>query len=167
MIDTYAFTKAGDYKDAIKIVTRLLNHDLIHKAVGWMLREVGNRDPAVEERFLKRYYKTMPRTTLRYAIEKFRRQKGRPTWLARSRHKDTGNPKADLTQTLFGTYEAENHLSTETFAHYFDLCRPRTHAEKWAEIPWIGTLWVASQKAALEIKPLFLWAMNGHLFGCV
>jgi 3-methyladenine DNA glycosylase AlkD len=73
IIATFRFIRAGQFDDTFEIADRLLDdpHDLIHKAVGWMLREVGNRDVAAARRFLKDRYLRMPRTMLRYAIEKF------------------------------------------------------------------------------------------------
>jgi 3-methyladenine DNA glycosylase AlkD len=73
ILATFAFIKQNDYGDTLRISEHLLrdDHDLIHKAVGWMLREVGKRSLAVEEEFLQPHYKSMPRTMLRYAIERF------------------------------------------------------------------------------------------------
>ncbi len=73
IIATFHFIRRGEFEETFRIADLLLRdpHDLIHKAVGWMLREVGNRDGAAERRFLDDRYSKMPRTMLRYAIEKF------------------------------------------------------------------------------------------------
>jgi 3-methyladenine DNA glycosylase AlkD len=77
MLATYTFIKNGNFKTTLKISDILLKdkHDLIHKAVGWMLREIGKVDVKVVEEYLRDRYKKMPRTMLRYAIEKFPEEK--------------------------------------------------------------------------------------------
>jgi 3-methyladenine DNA glycosylase AlkD len=73
MIATWHYIRRGEHRDAIRIATILVNdsHDLIHKAAGWMLREAGTRaSEAALTTFLERHAATMPRTMLRYAIER-------------------------------------------------------------------------------------------------
>ena len=73
MVSTMTFIRNGQLEDTFAIADILLNHphDLIHKAVGWLLREAGKRDKEALENYLQPRYKKMPRTMLRYAIEKF------------------------------------------------------------------------------------------------
>ncbi|MBI5066129.1 DNA alkylation repair protein [Candidatus Woesearchaeota archaeon] len=77
IIATFQFIKNNKFEDTLKISEILIKdeHDLIHKAVGWMLREVGKKNQDVLKDFLKKHYKQMPRTMLRYAIEKFGEEK--------------------------------------------------------------------------------------------
>lgn len=73
IIATAHFIRQGDFADTLALSERLLDddHDLMHKAVGWMLREVGKKDVGVLEGFLRKHHRAMPRTALRYAIERF------------------------------------------------------------------------------------------------
>jgi 3-methyladenine DNA glycosylase AlkD len=83
VLATFHFIKAGEFDETLRIA-RLLredDHDLIHKAVGWMLREVGKRDRPALERFLSAHAASMPRTMLRHAIEKLDPE-SRATWLS-------------------------------------------------------------------------------------
>ena len=77
IMSTFHFVKRHEFSETLKISKMLLfdRQDLIHKATGWMLREIGKRHLPTEESFLKVHYKKMPRTMLRYAIEKFPEQK--------------------------------------------------------------------------------------------
>jgi 3-methyladenine DNA glycosylase AlkD len=84
IVATSAFIRQEDFRPTLEVASLLLgdSHDLIHKATGWMLREVGKRDRSVLDAFLEKNYKRMPRTTLRYAIERHP-ERIRKSWLAR------------------------------------------------------------------------------------
>lgn len=73
ILATFYFLKKGDFEDTFFLAEKMLHHphDLMHKAIGWMIREVGKRDFEAAYNFLAKHYQTMPRTMLRYAIERF------------------------------------------------------------------------------------------------
>ena len=73
LVATWTMIRKGHIDDTLKLAAQVLDdtEDLIHKATGWMLREVGKRDMAALKRFLRKHYARMPRTALRYAIERF------------------------------------------------------------------------------------------------
>lgn len=77
LLSTLTFIREGQYYDSLLLASQLLGdkEDLIHKAVGWMLREVGKREQPLLEKFLQEYYKDIPRTALRSAIEKLPEEK--------------------------------------------------------------------------------------------
>ena len=81
IVATHFFIRQGEYAETTGISLLLLNdkEDLIHKAVGWMLREVGKKDRQALEEFLRRHGRVMPRTSLRYAIERFPKELAWPT----------------------------------------------------------------------------------------
>jgi 3-methyladenine DNA glycosylase AlkD len=95
MLATFAFLRAGDFGPTLDIAELLVGdrHDLIHKAVGWMLREAGKRDPLVLREFLQRHAATMPRTALRYAIERLPAAERR-RWMTLKARQTATNPSA-------------------------------------------------------------------------
>jgi 3-methyladenine DNA glycosylase AlkD len=127
VLATFHFIKRSEFTPTLRIARLLLRdeHDLIHKAVGWMLREVGKRDLPAEEAFLRRHHRQMPRTMLRYAIERLpetRRQcflKGtinterrRQTGRHRPRHQRTTRRRRRRQHPAEARLEAVGHAFT-------------------------------------------------------
>lgn len=85
MVSCMHFVRRGDFKDCLAIADKLIRHphDLIHKATGWLLRETGKKDKDTLVSFLQKHYLQMPRTMLRYAIERFPEEE-RKKWMKRS-----------------------------------------------------------------------------------
>jgi 3-methyladenine DNA glycosylase AlkD len=100
VLATLAFIREGQFQDTLRLCRRLLKdeHDLMHKACGWMLREVGKRNQAVLEAFLKARSPQMPRTMLRYAIERLPEAR-RAAWLERPSDKGPSRARAALKTT--------------------------------------------------------------------
>ena len=90
MVSTLTPIRHGDFQHVLRYAEQLLfhDHDLIHKAVGWMLREAGKKDITILRAFLKKYHATMPRTTLRYAIERMEKDE-REFWMRKTTNRDT------------------------------------------------------------------------------
>ncbi len=86
IVSTFAFIKNNDFEDSLKLAKLSLTdkHDLMHKATGWMLRELGKKSGKALEGFLDENYKTMPRTMLRYAIERMPKEKRKHYLMIRS-----------------------------------------------------------------------------------
>ena len=84
IISTWTFIKYNQYSDTLALSEKLMQHphDLMHKAIGWMLREVGKKDRSVLTGFLAKHYKNMPRTAFRYAIEHYPPEE-RKQWMAK------------------------------------------------------------------------------------
>jgi 3-methyladenine DNA glycosylase AlkD len=100
LLATFHFIRRGEFRDTFRLVERLLDdpEDLIHKASGWMLREVGKRDKGALEKFLARHAGRMPRTMLRYAIERFPKRE-RDRWMAVGKKPRGRISSADLSRS--------------------------------------------------------------------
>jgi hypothetical protein len=101
VLATQTFIRERDFGDTLKLCTMLLTdpHDLLHKACGWMLREVGHREPCVLENYLLQHHRVMPRTMLRYAIERFEPEPASDFLLGQP-GRETVNRKIPLTRVV-------------------------------------------------------------------
>jgi 3-methyladenine DNA glycosylase AlkD len=167
VLATFAFIRQGQFADTLRLCRLLLadKHDLMHKACGWMLREVGKRDAATLRKFLEQHSGRMPRTMLRYAIERLAEPE-RKAWLARPLQPTQNHPishpqrnaderrgnQANPSSLQKSAKSADHNVVTPSHVRASGPRRPKPNAKSWRTYPLpflvLALFWLCGQSPA-------------------